>query len=136
MPDLVDTIDALLAQQGAHGGTPAPRTHAAQLTHAALALVAIMRTPEARAAQFTDATVDPRTGRISLQLTDQAQARALADRLDLLQAARVTEVDHGWVARRWTGHWADWPIVLLHMEHDDTIPARAAAATRTQAAGL
>ena len=132
MPNLVDAIDTLLRQGGTRGAVPKPDTTASAITGGALALVAIMRTPDAQAARITDCRIDPQTGTVTLQVHDRGHAQALAGRLGLPKTGRATELDHGWVAHRWSGQWADWPVAIVHAAQDPTL----APSVRAQAAGL
>ncbi len=93
---------------------PAIGSHADRLTCAAAALQAIMRVaPPALA--VADVTIRPTDGKLTIHAVDHDPAQALAARLGLPAALHVTELDHGWLCKRWTGRWADWPVTVQHL---------------------
>lgn len=93
------------------GRIPRFGTDGDRITCAAVALVSFMRV--AGNEEFTDVNIHPRTGQLSIVVTDLHVAAGIASGLGL-PAGRETEIDGGVVLTSWRGDWEDWPVVISH----------------------
>ena len=62
----------------------------------------------------TDVRISP-AGLIVIWVPSYFHAEILGTRLHLPAALRITELDHGWLCKRWHGRFADHPMSIMHM---------------------
>lgn len=107
------------------GRTPRIGTDADRLTCAAGALQAILRVAPA-GIRIAEVVITGEDGVLVLAVADLGHARQLTARLGL-PGPRETELDAGWVATRWRGEWADWPVVVQHFAVHAAAPVTVAS---------